>query len=107
MTRWTKWIKLDNTKISEIFDHDGACYYQLGVKVKHRRMRSTSPVYVGHAGNEEIRILQHASGKSHLKNHIDYIRRRGFLLCYRAVALKRKKQAEEMEKRLLEKRYYP
>jgi hypothetical protein len=99
--RWTKWRKIaqGNEWFDEEFDYDGPACYELGIGGP--RGGGILPVYVGETGNEESRIAQYARGDGHVEKHIRAALRAGKVLYYRGVAMGTKKQAKQMQDRML------
>jgi hypothetical protein len=104
--RWTKWRKLAQGRIwsSVEFDHDGPACYELGIGGP--RGGSISPVYVGETKNEKSRMALYASGNGHVERHVRAALRAGKALYYRGVALRTKKQAKQMQDRMLDRFVY-
>jgi hypothetical protein len=64
-------------------------------------------VYCGHSNNEDQRMLDYGSNGSHLKEIISRHLKGGWQLYYRGWCCGSKKQAEAMERRMLNNWDYP
>ena len=104
--RWTAWRKLAQGRnwYSEEFDHDGPACYELGIGGP--RGGAITPVYVGETKNEKSRMALYARGDGHVESHIRAALRAGKALYYRGVAMRTKKQAKNMQDRMLAKFTY-
>lgn len=80
-----------------------ACY-ELGLGGP--RYGNIQPVYIGETANERRRLTLYAQHGSHLARIIDDHLKKGFTLYYRAVALRTKEDAKDMQDNLLAKYDY-
>ena len=103
---WTNWrLRAQrNDWFDENFDYDGPVCYELSITGPHGGGRKI--MYCGHTENEKRRMSSYGRDGSHLADIIRQHLRDGWCLCYRGYALKSKKQAEAMERRMLGKFKY-
>ena len=101
MSRWTepRLIAFKNEWYSESFDYEGPACYELGTGGP--RGGNIQWHYVGETSNEKQRISEYARSGSHLSDIINWHLRQGWHLYYRSQSLPTKKDAKEMQDRLL------
>lgn len=103
---WTKFRLLADKKhwYDEILDWDGPACYELAIAGP--RGGNLRIVYIGETSNEKKRMASYARSGSHLAREIDWHLKEGWCLRYRGYGCNSKKEAVEMEKRMLKKFKY-
>ncbi len=99
---WTGWRKLaeKGSWSDDCFDYDGPACYELALRGPRGGQHTT--VYCGHSQNEDKRMLDYGSNGSHLREIIARHLKDGWHLYYRGWCCGSKKEAEAMERRMLD-----
>lgn len=99
---WTSWKKIAEHGLwydDDFDEYTGPACYELAIGGP--RLGDLTIVYIGETKSEKERILKYAKNGSHISEIIYLHLKEGWHLYYRATALSSKKEAKEMQDRLL------